>query len=356
MDLNNKVEKNCTAGKLYCLYNEMYQFYGDNVYKLGNSKDIESRLNGYTTSYIKPCELKLESVIFRNKDLAETLLFDMLKDHRISNSREFFKCDLSLIKEKMKEVKQLFDKHNDDTDLYQYLEKTKIKIDSIFNKESILNAKDITNKEFEALLYKQKNNIVSEAEKLSIEKHCYKLNWGQENINMDFMDFAHKKTHVLHNLKIIYNENDSKFISIDPNYIKYTDINKNKEKIRLIKDFMNILGYDNLTEEKLIIRDDFQTNMTECIEKAELFTKTKYTKKIFGLIIKKHVSIKSFLGFVNSILNDFGLLISYIQKSKRLGKKIVTINYYKLQQNKEFLKYINLKNIFSKKVLNLEHL
>jgi len=346
MDLNNKAEKNCTAGKLYCLYNEMYQFYGDNVYKLGNSKDIESRLNGYTTSYIKPCELKLESVIFRNKDLAETLLFDMLKDHRISNSREFFKCDLSLIKEKMKEVKQLFDKHNDDTDLYQYLEKTKIKIDSIFNKESILNAKDITNKEFEALLYKQKNNIATEADKLSIEKHCYKLNWGKENINMDFMDFAYRKTHILLNLRLIYNGDDNnKLITIDSNYIKYANM-ISKEKIRIIKDFLNILGYNSLTEEKLIIKEDFQTNMTECIEKAELFTNTKYTMPLFGMTKKTTNNIRSFLGFINSILDNYGLTISNVQKNKRINKKHTSINYYKLHTISDFLKYLKIKNPF----------
>jgi len=222
----------------------------------------------------------------------------------------------------------------------------------LFAKNSIIEAEDIEDCEFEALLYKQKNNIATEADKLSIEKHCYKLNWGEDNIDMNFMKVAYRKTHILLNLRSIYNGTDNKLITIDSNYIVYADM-KSKEKIRIIKDFLNILGYDSLTEEKLIIKDEFQNNMKTCIEKAELFTNTKYTMPLFGMTKKTLDSIKSFLGFINSILNNYGLTITTIQKNTRKNYKNISINYYKLHTIPEFYKYLEIKKPFSENLLDL---
>ena len=32
-----------TDGYLYCIYNEMYEYYGKHVYKLGETKDFKNR-------------------------------------------------------------------------------------------------------------------------------------------------------------------------------------------------------------------------------------------------------------------------------------------------------------------------
>lgn len=74
-------------GYIYCLSNNMY---GDSVYKLGRTKNINKRLNAYTTSYIEPVILeKLIKVI--DDDRAEHILFDILREYRIKQNREFFK-------------------------------------------------------------------------------------------------------------------------------------------------------------------------------------------------------------------------------------------------------------------------
>lgn len=41
-------------GYLYCMFNEVFKYYGDDVYKFVNSAEPDKRLNGYTTSYINP--------------------------------------------------------------------------------------------------------------------------------------------------------------------------------------------------------------------------------------------------------------------------------------------------------------
>ena len=78
---------NSIDGYVYILYNEVFQHYGDNVFKIGRAKDVISRLNGYTTSYIRPCELKFVSNICKNITQAEQLIFTGLNSYRITKDR-----------------------------------------------------------------------------------------------------------------------------------------------------------------------------------------------------------------------------------------------------------------------------
>ena len=76
-----------TSGKLYCLYNKVFDYYGQNVYKIGMAKNVENRLNGYTTSYIDKSVILHKSNILKNVSLAEKILFDKLYSFRISDTR-----------------------------------------------------------------------------------------------------------------------------------------------------------------------------------------------------------------------------------------------------------------------------
>ena len=72
---------------------KVYQHYGDNVFKLGKSKDVIARLKGYITSYVKPVELKFVSKLCKDCARAEKTIFTRLDNYRIVNNREFFKID-----------------------------------------------------------------------------------------------------------------------------------------------------------------------------------------------------------------------------------------------------------------------
>ena len=92
-----------TAGYLYCLYNPAFKSFGDNVYKLGRSGNLDNRLASYTTYYVEPSQFMLISKDYdrKFKDCikAERVLFYILRKYRVSNKREFFQCDLEIIKE-----------------------------------------------------------------------------------------------------------------------------------------------------------------------------------------------------------------------------------------------------------------
>lgn len=97
-----------TQGFLYCLFNEIFKFYGDDLYKCGNSIDTDKRLGQFTTSYPEPSTILLTSDCFFDKFFSETLLFYYLNDYRFKSNREFIKCNLQIIKDAFDKVSHFF--------------------------------------------------------------------------------------------------------------------------------------------------------------------------------------------------------------------------------------------------------
>ena len=64
-------------GYVYILWNDMYKFYGDNVFKNGRTTNIQKWINCYTTAYIQPSEIKYISLKCDNYVRAEMLIFDL---------------------------------------------------------------------------------------------------------------------------------------------------------------------------------------------------------------------------------------------------------------------------------------
>ena len=110
--INPIIPKN---GHLYILFNEMFLYYGEHVYKLGECMDVNLRLKGYTTCYFTNAEIKYKSQKLRNCKLAENILFILLNQYRMSTKREFFNCPIDIIIEKILYIEELF--NNDDKDL-----------------------------------------------------------------------------------------------------------------------------------------------------------------------------------------------------------------------------------------------
>ena len=123
-------------GYIYILWNDMYKLYGDNVFKIGRTTDIQKRINCYTTVYIKPSEIKYISIKCDNYVLAEMLIFDFLKNNRIVNNREFFKINLN---ETIKIIEEVIYKINNMKDTIN----TKINILSMFENILQINYLDI---------------------------------------------------------------------------------------------------------------------------------------------------------------------------------------------------------------------
>lgn len=95
-------------GLLYCISHYTYKLDGDNVYKLGRAKDIDKRLGNYITYYIKPVTLEYNSPSIPYHDIAESILFDKLREFRVVPNREFFDCQLDIIKKSIDDITQEF--------------------------------------------------------------------------------------------------------------------------------------------------------------------------------------------------------------------------------------------------------
>jgi mRNA-degrading endonuclease RelE of RelBE toxin-antitoxin system len=84
-------------GYLYILYNPMFETYGNNVYKLGRTSDLNGRLKHYCTAYVEKSQYLYTSSPFDNCIHAEYTLFHLLRKYRMKNNREFFQCDINEI-------------------------------------------------------------------------------------------------------------------------------------------------------------------------------------------------------------------------------------------------------------------
>jgi|694.fasta_scaffold75181_3 hypothetical protein len=335
---NNKKEI-CISGKLYCIYNEVHKFYGDNIYKLGNSKDITKRLNGYTTYYIKPCEIKIESAIFRNKNLAENILFILLKEYRISGSREFFKCDIEIIKEKIKEIEELFKKYDNNELENLYFPKTKIQIkDNKYNFiKKIFNAEDIDNLTYINISNKIINNKATDNEKYCYYKYGFINYWKLKILTIELLEENFKIENVVNKLLYLY---DKQLIGS-----KYCDNNIN-EKSNIIKDMIKILGFDLYNLEIKLNRETYYENVKKLLNDSSFEKNYDKIKILFGKSKEKlnnNMKGSGLAIFLNNFMEHFGLHIKCKHTTITINKKQSNVYTYLMEVIDKYKDYLITK-------------
>ncbi len=70
--------------------------WGNNIYKIGKADNIEKRIGSINTSLTKDAYLVHSRVVSCGKSEGE--IHEKLKTHRMSSKKEFFNCDLHIIK------------------------------------------------------------------------------------------------------------------------------------------------------------------------------------------------------------------------------------------------------------------
>jgi hypothetical protein len=278
----------------------------------------------------------------RKNDIDKTSLFDTINSYNElenlnKNKSTFITCLLELLNKKGH-------KYSFDHTLF----KKKKKKDNNYTKDSILKAKDIMPSQYENLLNKQKNNEATEDDKLSIIKYCYKYYWKVDEVNKKFLDDAFRNTHILFNLKSIikkFNKLDDDIINDDlfdnlilaDEYDEYLDYKKTKihERMEIVMDLIKKLGFNDLNEKTLLTREQFELNKEEVKENV-LFKNQDYSLPLFNMKKKKIITNKAFLGFINTILDNYGLVI---------GIKRVSL---KENENKSNFYYLKIINCYSK--------
>jgi hypothetical protein len=105
-----RLKNTVIPGFLYCLYNECFKAYGESVYKLGRTKNLQQRLAQYTTSYIQPSHfICVSGRHFRDSRKAEAVLFFILRKYRIVENREFFHVPSSQVRHILDRLSYLSD-------------------------------------------------------------------------------------------------------------------------------------------------------------------------------------------------------------------------------------------------------
>jgi hypothetical protein len=153
------------------------------------------------------------------------------------------------------------------------------------------------------------------------------------------MDKWFRKTYVLHNLRHLKNNENvdgDDLITIDKHidkkYLNYEKA-KQTERIEYVKDLIETLGFDlnNVGKDSMISRDEFDINKINCFEICKIFTDIEHAEPLFGVKICNLQTNKAFMGFVNTILQHYGLCIKLTQSSiwdKNAKKKVNRYNYF----------------------------
>jgi hypothetical protein len=207
----------------------------------------------------------------------------------------------------------------------------------------ILEAKDLSHVEF---LQIKDARIKSSEQKYSIAKYMLKNIHGIDNINELFVkDHYNKETQMFHLMALI---------DID-NYPLYKNDNRNiegRKRIEYIKRIINDLGYKHVFDDAVILKDVFNANLEKCYKTNPYFTNTKTTSILFNSIKmnkpKIEVNNKKVLGYLNTVLEGFGVKICFKQvrvKGETNRQTAYTLNI--INDLPEFIQYrINRKKEF----------
>lgn len=214
---------------------------------------------------------------------------------------------------------------------YDQTVQKKQKSDSI-TKENLKAVELIDKQSYLALLKLQKQNMATADDKLQIEKYLYSVNWELKEIPDEVMDKIFRKTHILYNQKAINNVFCKSYVSNVPDY-QDIDLKIKLQKLKIVNDLLQTLTFKDENNE--FTKNEIECDKWEAItEKAQVKSKLFTDKTVTALFEMKKTAIttnKKFLGFVNSILNNYGCKIVNIRSNKKDsdGNKI---SKYCLQQ------------------------
>jgi hypothetical protein len=98
---------------------------------------------------------------------------------------------------------------------------------------------------------------------------------------------------------------------------------------------------DSVGKEYALSKEVFDTNRKRCLKESNLFINNN-SEQIFGTKIIKTTTNKAFMGFANTLLQNYGLCIRSDRKSTRdkKTKKIDPIYFYYLEYIENINKYL----------------
>ena len=182
--------------------------------------------------------------------------------------------------------------------------------------DEIISSKLISKKEYNFLMNEKKKNKASEFDKIKMTKRYFCDILGTTELNKEDLKFWYYNTYLIKN----YNN----LLNID-SFIRTNEINNNIsfEKLELVQDIINKLGFNNITEvNKYINSDELTNNFNGLMKNNKLFTNKKASMIFFKVRPFKcddKTTIKQILGFLNSVLYNYSVKID--SKQIRINSK-----------------------------------
>lgn len=334
MTEKEKIQK----GYLYCVHNEMFNFYGKKVKKLGKTIDIDKRISCYDTGYLEKTQLMYLSNEIRDYTLGEKLLFLKLREFRLKLRKEFFDCELSIVVTCIKEVETMLALH-DSNEIDKFLDNMANQIKQENEEKYKLEMKNISNAHdiSDDVCYNMINLDAAVCKNYEVKKHIFKKIWNIDNIDEKFVVRVFERTDVIRNFRCI--KNISYINKLLYNAQTKIELKKN---INYILKILNLLGFKDINEAIIVNKDDFEKIVNKIVNdkqnKKEHDEITKYYNITRSIYDGK--SSASMLGYINSITKFFGFKITASQKSFKLNKKVIKKNYYKIVINIDIKQYL----------------
>ncbi len=212
-------------------------------------------------------------------------------------------------------------------------------------KDEILNTKDIDQDTFHELLSKQMNNQATKQDKLEIERYVIKIDWKIDEITNDFLSKFYGKTYVLYNLRFLL---DKSLLNpyIEKNGDKHSidfDLANTLEQINMIDEVLKKLGFDKPGDGRKLEKNVFQENIKCVLTECQLFVNINKSQPMFGYDkskIGKLDTVRSVMGFLNSLFKEWGICIRCCKKNIKINKKYIKHLSYELLYINGIQKYI----------------
>ena len=206
-----------------------------------------------------------------------------------------------------------------------------------YNVTKIIEAEDINMNRFSELKQKQKTATAKESEKYETEKHRLKLLYGVDKLNEEIMKIDQKEF-----INFMHLLDDANIKELSDDSINSKTI---KERINIVHKVIKDLGFNNIADNKVIKCGDLETAIKNMITNNELFNNYKKMQVLFTLdkrakAFDESMSLKSSLGYINSILNMYSIGVVY---SGRIGTGDKRIAVYKLEYLNDVPELINNK-------------
>ena len=115
------------------------------------------------------------------------------------------------------------------------------------------------------------------------------------------------------------------------------------EQIKMIEEVIKKMGFDKVGDDKKLDREAFEVNYKKVISESQLFVNSNKSQPMFNydkVKIKKVSTVKQFMGFVNSLFSEWGIVMRCIKNNKKVNKKVIKIISYQLTYLDNFNKYI----------------